>query len=67
MENSMIQLSLPVSDVAILKELADKMGWKMSVFSKPKKSSVRKSLDDLEKGNVYKAKNSRDLINQILE
>ena len=39
------------------------MGWTMR---RQRKSGIEKGLDDIRNGNVYHAKNSEDLINQIL-
>lgn len=66
MQSQTIQLTLPKSDIKMLKKLASGMGWVVSAISSRKKSGIEKGLEDIRKGNVYHAKNSQDLINQIL-
>ena len=58
-----VTLSLPYSDLSLLRSLSRKMGWTMR---RQRKSGIEKGLDDIRNGNVYHAKNSEDLINQIL-
>ena len=48
-------------------KLASGMGWGISAMSSKKKSGIEKGLEDIRNGNVYHAKNSQDLISQILE
>jgi len=49
----------------MLKKLTAGMGWVVTTMTKRKKSGIQKGLDDIKKGNVYHAENSKDLINQI--
>ena len=65
-QSQTIQLTLPKSDIKMLKKLASGMGWVVSAISSGKKSGIEKGLEDIRKGNVYHAKNSQDLITQIL-
>ena len=58
-----VYITLPNADVGLLRALAKKMGWTMK---RQCKSGIEKGLEDIEKGNVFQAKNSEDLINQIL-
>lgn len=58
-----VMLSLPNSDIRFLRTLAKKMGWTMR---RHRKNGIEKGLEDIRKGNVYHAKNSEDLIKQIL-
>ena len=58
-----VTLSLPYGDLSLLRSLSRKMGWTMR---RQRKSGIEKGLDDIRNGNVYHAKNSEDLINQIL-
>ena len=58
-----VTLSLPNTDISFLRTLSKKMGWTMKVH---RKSCIEKGLEDLRKGNVYRAKNSQDLVKQIL-
>ena len=67
MQSQTIQLTLPKSDIKMLKKLASGMGWVASSLSSKKKSGIEKGLEDIRNGNVYHAKNSQDLISQILE
>ena len=67
MQSQTIQLTLPKSDVKMLKKLASGMEWVVSAMSSKKKSVIEKVLEDIRNGNVFHAKNSQDLISQILE
>ena len=58
-----VTLSLPHGDLSLLRSLSKKMGWTMR---RQRKSGIEKGLDDIRKGNVYHAKNSEDLVKQIL-
>ena len=57
-----VELSLPETDMALLKELAKKFGWSIG----KKKSGIQKGLDDIKAGRVHKAENAEDMFNQIL-
>ncbi|MBP5345244.1 MAG: hypothetical protein J6Y99_03425 [Bacteroidales bacterium] len=61
MEN--VQLSLPNIDMDFLRAISKKMGW---TIKRERKSGIEKGLEDIRKGNVYHAKNSEDLLKQIL-
>jgi len=58
-----VQLTLPNVDLSFLRTISKKMGWSIKI---QRKSGIEKGLEDIRKGNVYHAKNSTDLINQIL-
>ena len=58
-----VQLTLPNADISFLRTLLKKMGWSLKL---QRKSGIEKGLDDIRKGNVFHAKNSEDLIKQIL-
>ena len=58
-----VTLSLPSGDLSLLRSLSKKMGW---TIRRQRKSGIEKGLDDIRNGNVYHAKNSEDLIKQIL-
>lgn len=58
-----VYLSLPNSDLGFLRTLSKKMGW---TVREERKSGIEKGLDDIRKGNVYHAKDSADLVKQIL-
>jgi hypothetical protein len=58
-----VMLSLPQGDMNFLRALSKKMGW---VIRRQRKNGIDKGLEDIRKGNVYKAENSEDLIKQIL-
>ena len=49
--------------MSFLRTLSKKMGW---TIRRHRKTGIEKGLDDIKKGNVYHAKNSEDLIKQIL-
>ena len=57
-----VELSLPETDMALLKELAKKFGWSIG----KKKSGIQKGLDDIKAGRVHKAENAEDMFKQIL-
>lgn len=64
-QSQTIQLTLPKSDIQMLRKLASGMGWSFSILT-AKKSGIEKGLEDIQKGNVCHAKDSQDLIKQIL-
>ena len=66
-QSQTIQLTLPKSDIKMLKKLPSGMGWVVTAMSNKKQSGIEKGLEDIRNGNVYHAKNSQDLISQILE
>lgn len=61
-----IMLTLPKSDIQMLRKLASGMGWCISAMTIKKKSGIEKGLEDIRKGNVFHAKDSQDLVSQIL-
>jgi hypothetical protein len=58
-----VQLTLPNADLSFLRTISRKMGWSLK---RQRKSGIEKGLEDIRKGNVFHAKNSEDLIKQIL-
>ena len=58
-----VQLTLPNADLTFLRTISRKMGWSLK---RQRKSGIEKGLEDIQRGNVYHAKNSEDLIKQIL-
>ena len=54
-----VTLSLPNSDMYILRQLSKKMGWTM------RKQRLEKALDDVKAGCVYEAKSVEDLFEQL--
>lgn len=58
-----VQLTLPNADISFLRTISKKMGWALKL---QRKSGIDKGLEDIRKGNVFHAKNSEDLIKQIL-
>ena len=58
-----VQLTLPNADLSFLRTITKKMGWSLKL---QRKSGIEKGLEDIQKGNVFHAKNSEDLIKQIL-
>lgn len=58
-----VQLTLPNADLTFLRTISKKMGWTLKLR---RKSGIEKGLEDIRKGNVFHAKNSEDLIKQIL-
>ena len=61
--NENVQLTLPYADLSFLRTISKKMGWSLKL---QKKSGIEKGLDDIRRGNVFHAKDSDDLIKQIL-
>lgn len=61
--NESVQLTLPNADLAFLRTISKKMGWSLKL---QRKSGIEKGLEDIRKGNVFHAKDSDDLIKQIL-
>ena len=57
-----VTLSLPYNDIAVLRQLSKRMGWKVKVR---RKSGLEKALEDVAVGRVYEAKNFEDLIEQL--
>ena len=57
-----VTLSLPNSDMSVLRLLSKKMGWTMK---KQRKSGLEKALDDVKAGRVYEAKSIDDLFEQL--
>jgi hypothetical protein len=57
-----VTLSLPNTDMAMLRLLSKRMGWKVKVH---RKSGLEKALEDEAAGRVFEAKSFEDLIDQI--
>ena len=57
-----VTLSLPNSDLAVLRTLSKRMGWKMKTRLK---SGLEKALEDEAAGRIYEAKSFEDLIEQL--
>lgn len=66
LQGQTIQVTLPKSDFQLLRKLAQGMGWSLTTMTARKKSGIEKGLEDIRKGNVYRAADSQDLIKQIL-
>ncbi len=58
-----VNLTLPHTDMNFLRTLSKKMGWNVRA---ERKSGIEKGLDDIRNGKLYHAKNSEDLVKQIL-
>lgn len=56
-------VTLPDADIKFLRTISKRMGWDMK---KERKSGIDKGLEDIRKGNVFRAKNTDDLLKQIL-
>ena len=65
MNTTTFQITVPTTDVSMLKKLIAGMGWTMSALTPRKKAGIERGLEDIKKGNVYHAENSADLIKQI--
>ena len=61
--NQSVYVTLPSADIRFLRTLSRKMGWSVK---RERKSGIEKGLEDIRAGRVYHAKDSEDLIKQIL-
>lgn len=66
LQSQTIQITLPKADAPMLRKLASRLGWTLSTITANKKRGLVKGLEDIQKGNAYHAKDSQDLIKQIL-
>ena len=57
-----VTLSVPNTDMAMLRLLSRRMGWKMKTR---RKSGLEKAMEDVAEGRVYEAKSFEDLIEQL--
>ena len=57
-----VTLSLPNADLAMLRLISRKMGWKLKTR---RKSGLEKALEDVAAGRVYEAKSFDDLLEQL--
>lgn len=57
-----VTLSLPNSDLSVLRLLSRRMGWKVRTR---RKSGLEKALEDEAAGRIYEAKSFEDLIEQL--
>ena len=57
-----VYVSLPNSDLNLLKTLSKKMGWSIK---RQRKSGIEKALDDVKAGRVYEVKSVEDLFEQL--
>ena len=57
-----VTLSLPNADLAMLRLLSRRMGWKLKTR---RKSGLEKALEDVAAGRVYEATSFEDLIEQL--
>ena len=57
-----ITLSLPSSDLEMLKLLSQRMGWKLKTC---RKSSLEKTSDDVDAGRVYDAEGLKQLFDRL--
>ena len=62
MQSQTIQITLPKSDIKMLKKLASGMGWVVWDMWSKKKKGIEKGVEEICNGNVYNAKNYKDLI-----
>ncbi|MBQ8969520.1 MAG: hypothetical protein IJ064_07310 [Bacteroidaceae bacterium] len=56
-------IQVPTVDVTFFRSFIKKMGW---TARKTRVSGIEKGLEDIRKGRIYHAKDSDDLIRQIL-
>ena len=61
-----VNLQLPSSDIQLLKELANRMGWKTStVNSETSKTELDKAILDAKKGNVKNFDTLEEMMNYL--
>lgn len=65
MNTTTIQITVPNTDLSMLRRFISGMGWTMTALTKRKKTGIQRGLDDIAKGRVYSAKNSADIVKQI--
>lgn len=58
-----VNVTLPQADIRFLRSFSKKMGWNVRV---KRMTGIEKGLEDIRTGNVFHAKDSQDLIQQIL-
>lgn len=56
-------LQIPSTDKNLFEALAQKMSW----ITSKEKTGVQKGLEDVKEGRIYSAKDSQDLVKQILD
>lgn len=61
--NQSVYVTPPSTNISFLRTLSRKMGWSVK---RKRKSGIEKGLEDVQAGRVYHAKNSEDLIKQML-
>ena len=57
-----VTLSLPNGDLAMLRMLSQRMGWKLKTR---RKSGLEKALEDVAAGRVYEAESLEELFDQL--
>ena len=57
-----VYVSLPNSDLNLLKTMSKKMDWSIK---RQRKSGIDKALDDIKAGRVFEAKSVEDLFEQL--
>ena len=57
-----VTLSLPNSDLSVLRLLSRRRGWKVRTH---RKSGLEKALEDEAAGRIFEAKSFEDLIEQL--
>ena len=61
-----VNLQLPSSDIQLLKELANRMGWKANtVNSETSKAELDKAILDVKKGNVKNFDTLEEMMNYL--
>jgi hypothetical protein len=58
-----VNLMIPEIDMEFFRQLVERMGWTLTSSFKP---GIEQGLEDLKQGKVYRAKNAKDMLNQIL-
>lgn len=59
-----IEIELPVDDISFLEDLALVRGWKAIVHSK-RRPTIDEGIEDIAKGNVFRAKDVEEMKKQI--
>ena len=64
-EEKQLIVSIPSLDIDVFKVIAEKFGWKTSVYEKQEKTSFQKSQEDIKAGRINTYKNSDELFKKL--
>jgi len=58
-------VSIPSLDMDVFNVIAEKFGWKASIYEKQEKTSFQKSQEDIKAGRINTYKNSDELFKKL--